>query len=90
VKGRWVLVAVVALAVFCGLLVYLTAGSAKYRVEACVEFRGATSCRTASGATREAALRAAVSNACALIASGMSDTMACEKAVPKDVRWLKP
>jgi hypothetical protein len=42
----------------------------------------------ASGTTREQAVRTATDNACALIASGMTESMACTSAPPVSVKWL--
>jgi hypothetical protein len=58
-------------------------------VEVCMEFNGRTNCRTASGSTQEFALRTATSNACAEIASGVTDSIGCERTPPKKVTWLK-
>ena len=54
-----------------------------------MEFNGQTSCRTASGATEEFALRTATNNACGTIASGVTDSIACDQSTPKKVTWLK-
>lgn len=72
-----------------GLLIYSSLGLRKHRVEVCVSFQGRTNCRTASGSTREQAVRTATDNACALIASGMTDSMACTSAPPTSVKWLE-
>jgi len=68
---------------------YSTANLAAHRVEVCMEFKGLTSCRTASGSTEQFALRTATTNACATIASGVTDSVACDQATPKKVTWLK-
>jgi len=70
-------------------LVWTTIGLAKYKVEVCIDFQGRSSCRTASGSSEEFALRAATTNACALIASGVTDSMACERIPPKSITWLR-
>jgi hypothetical protein len=84
-----VLLGILFLAVVAGVLVYSTLSLNQARVEVCMEFRGAQSCRTASGANRDFALKTAKANACALIASGVTDTLACEHNEPVSVRWLK-
>jgi hypothetical protein len=71
-----------------GLIVYSMMGLRRFRVEVCMEFKGRQSCRVASGATRESALRTATDNACALIASGVTDSIACGNTPPASVRWL--
>lgn len=74
---------------FIALLFYNSMSYGQFRVEVCMEFRGQSNCRTALGATEDLALRAAVDLACATIASGMTDSMACSSARPKSVKWLK-
>jgi hypothetical protein len=54
-----------------------------------MEFEGRNNCRTALGNTKEVALRTAIDNACALIASGMTQTIACSNTPPKSVKWLE-
>lgn len=86
-RTGWI-IAGVAIAVI-GLMVYSSLDLAGYRVEVCKEYQGRTACRTASGANREAALRTASDNACALISSGMTDSIACQGSNPVSVKWLK-
>lgn len=73
---------------FVLLLVYLTVGGSRRRVRVCVSFRGRTECRVASGASAEEAERTATQNACTLLASGMTDSMACERTRPDKVEIL--
>jgi hypothetical protein len=84
-----VLVGIVFVLVILAVIVYSTMNLAKYKVEVCMQYKGATSCRAASGSTRENTLRAAVENACATIASGVTDTMQCQRSEPVNVRWVK-
>jgi hypothetical protein len=60
----------------------------KNRVEVCITFNGRQSCRVASGPTQQDAIRTASDNACALIASGVTETMACGRTVPDSVKPL--
>jgi hypothetical protein len=83
------LIGIVFLLVVVGALCYSTLSLAKHRVEVCMEFKEMTSCRTASGSTEEFALRTARTNACAMIASGVTDSIACDQSTPKKVTWLK-
>ena len=87
-KNKGFLIVVGAL-LFLGLLVYLTLGQKQHRVEVCVEYNGRRNCRTASAPTVEAATRTATDNACATIASGMTETMTCGRTPPLSVRELK-
>ena len=85
-----VLPIIIVLAVLgLGFLFYSSTNSVKYRVEVCVAFNGRTSCRTSRADTQEHAMHTAQSNACALIASGVTDTMQCERTIPTSVTWLE-
>jgi hypothetical protein len=85
-KGLWIVV-IFGLA-FLAIMYTSTRNLSTHRVEVCIEFNGRESCRTASGATREAAQRTATDNACALISSGMSESIACTNTPPKKITWL--
>jgi hypothetical protein len=84
-SSLWIGLAVV---LFIGLVVYSTLGMRKHRVEVCMEYQGRTSCRTAAGETPERARRAAIDNACAMISSGVGDTIACQNRVPVSEKRL--
>jgi len=62
----------------------LTIGSV--RCELCVEFGGRRACRAVDGNSEDEARAAAITNACALVASGVTDTVACQNTPPTDVR----
>ncbi len=82
-------IAFVALVI--GMVIYTTmsASSSRYRVEVCVEFQGRSACRTAAAATEQNALRTAQENACALVSSGVTDSMQCGNYnKPVSVKWL--
>jgi hypothetical protein len=85
-----VLLAIVFVAVVIGAIVYtsFTASASRYRCEVCMEFQGRQSCRTASAATEMGARRTAQDNACAGIASGVTDSMQCGNTQPVSVKWL--
>ena len=70
-------------------IVYSSMNLAGHRVEVCITFNGRTNCRTASGATEEFARRTATSNACAELASGVTDSIGCENTPPTSVKVLK-
>jgi hypothetical protein len=75
--------------VVIAFLVYSSMHIAKYRVEVCIAFHGANQCRTASADTQDHAMRSAQSNACALLVSGVTETMQCERQVPTSIKWLE-
>lgn len=86
---RPVLIGIAFFLAVVALVLYTTMNLARHRVEVCVEFNGRTSCRTTSGSTQEFAVRTAMQNACAEIASGVTDSIACEHSTPTKVTWLK-
>jgi hypothetical protein len=85
-KGLWI-VLVFAIA-FAAIMYTSTRNLSRHRVEVCMEFNGQSVCRTASAATREQAQRTATDNACAQLASGMTQSMQCTNTPPAKVTWL--
>lgn len=71
------------------LVVWTSTGVARFRCEVCVNFEGRPACRTAGAGTREEARRAATTNACAQVASGVTQSNQCESAPPAQVRWIE-
>ena len=59
------------------------------RCQVCITFNGRSDCRIASATSREGAVRAATTNACAQLASGVSETTQCEATQPDSVKWLR-
>jgi len=84
-----VLVGIVIVLVILGVIVYSSMNLASHRFEACMTFNGQTNCRIASGSTEAFATRTAISNACAAIASGVTDSIACEQSQPTRLTKLK-
>jgi hypothetical protein len=80
----------VAIVVFVILVLALmlvsTLSLGGYACEVCMEFRGQTRCRTAKGSTEEEARRIAIDNACAFLAGGVTDSIACTNTPPQSVR----
>jgi hypothetical protein len=69
-----------------GALVYGTLQEAQVDCEVCLEFAGARACRTAAAATRDGATRAAVRGACAVLTSGVTQGMACDRTPPSSLQ----
>lgn len=57
-------------------------GATRMSCEACVTFNGRTECRIAAGTTEEEAIRTAVDHACAFLAAGMTESVACTTRSP--------
>jgi hypothetical protein len=88
-KSKPVLLGVAFVLIVLGVLIYSSMNLSKAKVEVCMEFNGRQHCAIASGQTEDFALRTATSNACALISSGVGDTIACERKTPVSVRWIR-
>ncbi len=86
-KGFWIVLLFGLL--FLVVMYTSTRNLSAHRVEVCMEFRGQRACRSASAATPEMARRTATDNACAFLASGMSDSIACTNTPPVAVRTLE-
>jgi hypothetical protein len=82
-----VLVGILIVVLILLVLVYSSYNLRKFHVEVCMTFHGQTNCRTAFGTTESFAQRAATTNACATIASGVTDSIACENTPPTKVTW---
>ena len=76
----------VALAVLVGLIGYVvwtSLGLGGVRCEVCIEFGGRQACRSVDGENEHDAIEAARTNACALLASGVTDSMRCGRTEPR-------
>ena len=84
-KAVWV---IVGMAAFIALLTALTLSGRKVRVEVCMQYQGRQRCKVASGPDQQTAIRTATDNACADIASGMTESIQCTNSRPLSVRLL--
>jgi hypothetical protein len=82
-----VVIAVVVIAIAV-LIVYSTVHGPRYRVEVCMAYQGRSACKKVAAKSEEAALRSGMENACADIASGVTDSMNCTQTQPQRVTWL--
>jgi len=78
--------ALLGVAAVVGLLYAATLSQAGSECEACLEFGGRSACRTVAAAKREDAEQQAIQNACALLASGVTQILACERSEPTSLR----
>jgi hypothetical protein len=67
-------------------LLFATQSQNTVECEICMEFRGHSACRTAAAADRDAAVRAAVSTACAVLSSGVTQGLECDRTPLRSVR----
>ena len=84
-RSKAAIVAVVFGLIVLLLMLFASIGLTRNTCEVCIEFGGQTRCRTAKGSTREEAVTTATQNACALLASGMTDSIRCERTPPTKV-----
>ncbi len=84
---KTVLIAAVFVIGFLVLVVFTTFQGNRVRCEVCMEFKGQRDCRTAASVTRDEAVRTAVTNACAQLASGVTESSQCENTPPASVVW---
>ncbi len=79
-RTSWVVISV--LVGLMAVVVYSSFQIGGMRCEVCIRFRGREVCRAVDGTTEAEALMAATTNACARLASGVTDTLACERTPP--------
>ncbi len=65
-----------------GVLLYLSLSSSAIECTVCVTFDGRTECRSARAATRDESIRTASATACAVLATGMAESLRCERTPP--------
>lgn len=71
------------LIILIAIVVYSSLQIGGVRCEVCIQFQGREVCRSVDGTTEAEALSAATTNACALLTSGVTNTLACERTPPK-------
>jgi hypothetical protein len=74
---------------FLAFVIYSTVHGQRYRVEVCMAYNGESTCKTVAAKSRDAAVRSGIENACADIATGITNTMRCEQSEPQSVKWLQ-
>lgn len=75
-------VTAIALALVIGVVVFSSLNIDHVRCEICIEFEGRRACRAVDGASAGEARQSAINNTCAFLASGVTQTMACERTPP--------
>ena len=86
-KTTWLAIAFGVIVIGYVMISSFRPAAARCRV--CMSFKGASDCRTASAATRQEALRTAITNACAQLSGGVIESNQCETTPPVSVDWLK-
>jgi hypothetical protein len=76
------LAAVVILLPLAAYVVYSSLQVSTYECDVCMAFGGGEICRTVTGETEEEGIRTGIDNACALLASGMTEVIKCGRTQP--------
>ena len=82
----WIVIVLVV--VIVGAVVLSTPRSQPFRCRVCMSFNGRRDCRTGSAQTAMSAQRTAITNACAQLAGGVTESNQCENTQPESVEWL--
>lgn len=75
--------------VLVGVLAYSSFQQTRQTFEVCMNFKGASHCATAAGATYDQAVRSAQEIDCELLANGRNENMACLANQPSSIRQTK-
>ncbi len=67
---------------FVGFLIYSAMRQGKTECEVCIGYAGQSVCRSAAAGNRKDAAQAATTAACAVMASGVTDTVQCQQTPP--------
>jgi len=84
-RKQLAIIVIVLGALFVAVLALAIRGARRESCEVCITFHGAQACREAVGRDRNEAVRTATDNACAFLASGMTDSVACQNTPPDAV-----
>ena len=85
---REVIVGLIVVVTIVVALTYSTMQLRQHTCRVCITYNGHTNCATASGSTKEEAVRTGISTACALISNGVTQTIQCGNTAPTSVEWL--
>jgi len=75
-------IALAALFLFMGFVVYRTFHLQGIRCEVCLTYNGVSQCRTVEGEREQDVHQAALTNVCSYLAGGVTDGMACMRTPP--------
>ena len=64
------------------VVVYNSFQVSDYECTVCITFFGREACRSVNAKTEKEGVAAAIDNACALLASGVTETMRCQRTTP--------
>jgi hypothetical protein len=70
---------------FVAVLFFTTQREGAVECSVCMDYGGGSACRTALAATRDDALAGAIRNACSVLSSGVTSSLACDRQPPRSV-----
>jgi len=77
----------IATLIFLGLIVYISwtmiLTGAKYECEVCVKYNGKDQCQIVQGMEKEDTIMQGISTACGGVATGMTQSMDCQRTPPQ-------
>lgn len=81
--------ALVLLPPIIGLVIYNSFQVSDYQCTVCIEFEGQSMCRTVTGQTEAEGVQSATTNVCALLTSGMTNSIHCSRTPPKKAECIR-
>jgi hypothetical protein len=86
--GVWV--GVLLAAAFATALVWTTLAQSGVECEVCLDYRGESICRSVAAASADEAEQQAIANACAILSSGVTQGLECQRTPPRSLRCSEP
>jgi len=80
--SKGAIIAIVFVVAVAGLIWASLRGVNEVTCEVCITYNEETACRTGKGRTKEDAIDVATRSACAVLSSGMTESMKCERTTP--------
>ncbi|HSP97572.1 MAG TPA: hypothetical protein VL049_10060 [Candidatus Dormibacteraeota bacterium] len=81
-RRRNTIVTLIVLLPIAAVVIYTSFQVSDFECEVCMAFEGQSTCRTVTGKTEQEGLRTGVDNACAILSSGVTDTLRCQRTLP--------
>jgi hypothetical protein len=81
----WKILVGIGFVALIGFIIYSATGLAQVSCNVCVEFHGRTSCQPGAGTSQDEAVKTAEGVACTELATGRTESIACERTPPKSI-----
>ncbi len=83
---RSTLAIVIGALALVGFLIWSMLKQRQASCELCITFQGQSACRSSAAPTSAEAINAATIAACAVVSAGVTDTIACQRTPPSQLR----